>query len=62
MAVEARVDEDAWRAGIDVNRSPPLIGLYLPKEEEVGQGEVGEDDFVPVDDGDSGIFSCADAS
>ena len=62
MAVEARVDEDAWRAGVDVNGSPPLIGLYLPKEEEVGRGGGGEDDFVSVDAGDGVIFSFADAS
>ena len=60
MAVEARLDEDAWGSGVDVNGSPPLIGLYLPKEEVVGRGGVGEDDFVSVDDGDGVIFSFAD--
>ena len=60
MAVEARLDEDAWGSGADVNGSPPLIGSYLPKEEEVGRGGGGEDDFVSVDDGDGVIFLFAD--
>jgi hypothetical protein len=60
MAVKVRVDEDEWRAGVDVDGSPPMRGVKLPMEEEVGRGGVGEDDFVSVDDGDSVVFSFAD--
>ena len=37
-----------------------MRGVYVPMEEEVGRGGVGEDDFVAVDDGDGVIFSFAD--
>jgi hypothetical protein len=40
MAVEVRVDEDAWWAGVDVDGSPPVRGVYLLMEEEVGRGGV----------------------
>jgi hypothetical protein len=46
------------RAGVDVNGSPPMRGVKVPMEEEVGRWGVGEDDFVSVDDGDSVIFFC----
>ena len=34
MAVEVRVDEDALRAGVNVDGSPPVRGVYLPMEVE----------------------------
>ena len=41
MAVEVRVDEDAWRAGVDVDGSPPMrIRVYLLMEKEVRRGGV----------------------
>jgi hypothetical protein len=60
MAIEVRVDEDALRAGVNVDGPPPGRGVYLPMKEEVGRGGVEEDDVISVDGGDGVVFLFAD--